>query len=205
MGQSASQKMQKTLFDLKMKTKELERQSKKEEKKIKENEKKCKKAMEKGNMEGARIYAQNAIRAKSQSLNFLRLASRMDAVSARVQTAIDMQQLTKSMTGVTKNMDSIMKSMDIERISKVMDKFEEQFEDLDLNAQYMEQAMDSSTAQSMPTSQVDEMMGRIADEHNIELASELHTVNPSIANKQVATEVEPEDDLEARLAKLQGI
>ena len=33
MGQSATQKMQKTLFDLKFKTKQLERQAKKEEKK----------------------------------------------------------------------------------------------------------------------------------------------------------------------------
>ena len=59
-------------------------------------------------MEGAKIYAQNAIRAKTQSLNYLKLAARMDAVAARVQTAIDMKLLAKDMKNVTKSMDSIM-------------------------------------------------------------------------------------------------
>lgn len=42
-------------------------------------------------MEGARIYAQNAIREKNSSLNFLRLGSRVDAVAARLESAIRMQ------------------------------------------------------------------------------------------------------------------
>jgi charged multivesicular body protein 1 len=42
-------------------------------------------------MEGARIYAQNVIREKNQALNFLRLGSRVDAVAARLETAIRMQ------------------------------------------------------------------------------------------------------------------
>merc|ERR1719471_2385472 len=156
-------------------------------------------------MEGAKIYAQNAIRAKNQSLNYLKLAARMDAVAARVQTAIDMKLLAKDMKSVTKSMDSIMKTMNIEDISKNMDKFEQQFEDMDLNAQYMEQAMDTSTSQTTPQSQVEELMSQIADENGIELESKLATVDP--LKKKVASKEEDvqEDDLEARLAKLQGI
>merc|ERR1719493_218844 len=157
-------------------------------------------------MEGAKIYAQNAIRAKNQSLNYLKLSARMDAVAARVQTAIDMKLLSKDMKNVTRAMDSIMKTMNIEDISKNMDKFEEQFEDMDLNAQYMEQAMDTSTAQTTPQSQVEELMSQIADENGIELESKLATVDP--LKKQTVQDKEEdvaEDDLEARLAKLQGI
>lgn len=46
------------------------------------------KAIEQGNMEGAKIYAENVIRNKNQALNFRRMASRVDAVSQRVQTAV---------------------------------------------------------------------------------------------------------------------
>merc|ERR1719336_3148092 len=103
-------------------------------------------------------------------------------------------------------MDSIMKSMDIEKISAVMDKFEEQFENMDLNSQYMEQAMDQSTAQTMPESQVDEMMSAIADENGIDLESQLAEADPLKKKTQAAeTEAPQEDDLESRLAKLQGI
>jgi len=48
---------------------------------------KCKKAIAKGNMEVARIHAENAIRQKNQSLNYLRMSARVDAVVSRVQTA----------------------------------------------------------------------------------------------------------------------
>ena len=44
-------------------------------------------------MEGARIHAENAIRQKNQALNFLKFASRVDAVAQRVQTAVAMKQV----------------------------------------------------------------------------------------------------------------
>jgi len=55
--------------------------------------------MEKGNVEGARIYAENAIRKKNEGLNYLRLASRVDAVANRVQSAMTM----KSVSTLNKN------------------------------------------------------------------------------------------------------
>lgn len=44
-------------------------------------------------MEGARLHAANAIRKKNESLNLLRLSSRIDAVASRVQTAVTMHQV----------------------------------------------------------------------------------------------------------------
>ena len=45
---------------------------------------KIKSALQKNNAEGARIHCQNAIREKTQALNCLRMASRLDAVASRV-------------------------------------------------------------------------------------------------------------------------
>lgn len=50
-------------------------------------------AIQKGNMEVARIHAENAIRQKNQSINFLRMSARVDAVAARVQTAVTMNKV----------------------------------------------------------------------------------------------------------------
>lgn len=47
-------------------------------------------------MEVARIHAENAIRQKNQSVNFLRMAARVDAVAARVQTAVTMNQVLRT-------------------------------------------------------------------------------------------------------------
>lgn len=97
-------------------------------------------------MEVARIHAENAIRQKNQSVNFLRMSARVDAVAARVQTAVTMNQVnkwfspfkpdilnclsnrfnsslltfilqvTKSMAGVVKGMDATLKSMNLEKV-----------------------------------------------------------------------------------------
>lgn len=125
----------------------------------------------KGNLEGARIHAENAIRQKNQSLNYLRMSARVDAVASRVQTALTTKKITQSIGGVTKAMESAMRSMNLEKISQVMDKFEKQFEDLDVQSKTMENAMSSTTSASMPEAQVDNLMQQIADEAGFVLIS----------------------------------
>lgn len=71
----------------------MERAAKKCEKDEKQQKAKVKKALEQGNVEGARIYAENAIRKKNEGLNYLRMAARIDAISNRVQTAMMTKQV----------------------------------------------------------------------------------------------------------------
>eukprot|EP00483_Globobulimina_turgida_P000240 UN00240 len=200
-------KMQKQLFNLKFTAKSLTRESTKCEKQVKQNKKKCKKAMEKGNIEGARIYAENSIRLHHQSLNYLKLSSRIDAVAARVNTAVQMGRLTKQMGKIVGSMDSVMKSMDVEKISSVMDKFEQQFEDLDLASPYMESAIDSTTSATMPESPVENLMAQIADENGLEFQSQIDDIGVGKSQLKSAAQDDKSknNELEARLKKLQGI
>eukprot|EP00484_Ammonia_sp_Unknown_P019877 CAMPEP_0197025766 /NCGR_PEP_ID=MMETSP1384-20130603/5994_1 /TAXON_ID=29189 /ORGANISM="Ammonia sp." /LENGTH=209 /DNA_ID=CAMNT_0042454337 /DNA_START=101 /DNA_END=730 /DNA_ORIENTATION=+ len=205
-GSDPVKKMQKQLFNLKFTSKSLAREATKCEKQVKENKKKCKKAMEKGNIEGARIYAENSIRLHNQSLNYMKLSSRIDAVAARVNTAVQMGKLTKDMSKIVGSMDSVMKSMDVEKISSVMDKFEQQFEDLDLTSQYMENAIDSTTSATMPESQVENLMAQIADENGLEFQSNLDDIGVGKGQlKSAEKNKDNGDELEERLKKLQGI
>jgi hypothetical protein len=61
------------IFNLKFTAKQLSRAAIKSEKEEKSERLKIKKAIEKGNMEGAKIYAQNAIRKKNESLNYMKV------------------------------------------------------------------------------------------------------------------------------------
>lgn len=150
--------------------------------------------MQQGNQDGARIYASNAIRKKSESLNLLRLASRIDAVASRVETAVTIRQVTGNMTSVVKGMDKAMESMNLERISLVMDKFESQFSDLDVQTSYMEDTMSSTTAVSTPQDQVDSLMKLMAEEANIELAHDLDSRDLQGVKDPGAAEVVYEED-----------
>uniref|UniRef100_F6ZGP0 Charged multivesicular body protein 1B n=1 Tax=Ornithorhynchus anatinus TaxID=9258 RepID=F6ZGP0_ORNAN len=165
--------MEKHLFNLKFAAKELSRNAKKCDKEEKAEKTKIKKAIQKGNTEVARIHAENAIRQKNQAINFLRMSARVDAVAARVQTAVTMGKVTKSMAGVVKSMDATLKSMNLEKISALMDKFEHQFETLDVQTQQMEDTMSSTTTLTTPQNQVDLLLQEMADEAGLDLNMEL--------------------------------
>lgn len=194
--------MEKHLFNLKFAAKELERNSKKCVKQEKLEKQKAKSCIQNGQIESAKIHAENAIRQKNQSINYLRMAARVDAVASRVQTAVTTKKVTTSMGGVVKAMDSAMKSMNLEKISGIMDTFEKQFEDLDVQSSYMENTMSSTTTVSTPQNEVDHLMQQIADEAGLELNLELP--QPS-SNPATSTAVSQEqDELTKRLAQLRN-
>uniref|UniRef100_A0A8C1L1U8 Chromatin modifying protein 1B n=2 Tax=Cyprinus carpio TaxID=7962 RepID=A0A8C1L1U8_CYPCA len=149
------------LFNLKFAAKELQRSSKKCDKEEKAEKAKVKKAVQKGNMEVARIHAENAIRQKNQSVNFLRMSA---------------------------------------RISALMDKFEHQFETLDVQTAQMEDTMSSTTTLTTPQGQVDALMMEMADEAGLDLNMELPQGQTGSVGTSVASA--EQDELSQRLAKL---
>ncbi|KAL5457492.1 hypothetical protein EMCRGX_G034758 [Ephydatia muelleri] len=194
-----SSAMEKNLFNLKFASKQMERSAKKCEKDEKAEKIKLKKALQKGNVEGARIHAENAIRQKNQGLNFQRMSARVDGVASRVQSAIQMRQVTGAMAGVVKSMDSALKSMNLEKVSQIMDQFERDFEHLDVQTQTMEDAMSGVTTLTTPEDQVQGLMMKAADEAGLELNLEL----PSAASG-VASSTAEQDELSARLSQLRN-
>jgi hypothetical protein len=104
------------VFNLKFMAKTLNRSAVKCEKEEKAERLKVKKAIEKGNVEGAKIYAQNAIRKKHEQLNYLRLASRLDAVVSRLDTQAKMQMVNKNMMAITKNLEKALASNNLEKV-----------------------------------------------------------------------------------------
>ena len=195
--------MEKHLFNLKFAAKELERNSKRCEKQERLEKTKAKKCIQNGQIESAKIHAENAIRQKNQAINYLRMAARVDAVASRVQTAVTTKKVTTSMGGVVKAMDSAMKSMNLEKISGIMDTFEKQFEDLDVQSSYMENTMSSTTTVSTPANEVDTLMQQIAGEAGLELNLELPqgpSTNP-VASTAVSQD---QDELTKRLAQLRN-
>ena len=139
----------------------------------------------------ARIHAENAIRQKNQSLNYLRMSARVDATASRVQSALTTKKVSKSMEvfkkfsflqkklptfrlqGVVKGMSAAMKSMNLEKISGLMDQFEKEFEDLDVQTSVMEGAMSQTTATNIPQDSVEVLMRQAADEAGLELKMDL--------------------------------
>lgn len=190
------------IFQLKFTSKTLIRQAKKCEKEEKSEKLKVKKAIEKQNMDGARIYAQNAIRKRSEQMNYLRLSSRLDAVVARLDTQSKMNIITKSMGGIVKALDVALATDNLQKMSETMDQFERQFVNMEVQAEVMENAMQGSTAMATPEDDVNLLIAQVRDEYGLEVSQSL----PQASSAPIATtsEASAEDDLTRRLAELKN-
>lgn len=196
--------LEQSLFQLKFTAKLLNRQAAKAAKEELAEKAKTKKAMTQGNNDIAQLYAQNAIRKSNERVNLLRLASRIDAVASRVQTAVTMRSVTGNMASVIKGMDKALQTMNLEKISLVMEKFEGQFEDLDALTNYYESATNNVNALTTPQEEVDELMSQIADEAGIEMKQGLNETKVDIQSPPQAISEEKEDRLAERLRALRN-
>ncbi|XP_040981590.1 charged multivesicular body protein 1a isoform X1 [Aquila chrysaetos chrysaetos] len=184
--------------------KQLEKLAKKAEKDSKAEQAKVKKALQQKNVECARVYAENAIRKKNEGLNWLRMSSRVDAVASKVQTAVTMKGVTKNMAQVTKALDKALSSMDLQKVSAVMDKFEQQVQNLDVHTSVMEDSMSSATTLTTPQEQVDSLIVQIAEENGLEIMDQLNQLPEgasAVGESSVRTQ---EDQLSRRLAALRN-
>lgn len=203
MGGSSQEKLLNQVFQLKFTSKSLVRQARKCEAEEKNEKVKVKKAIEKGNMDGARIYAQNAIRKHNEQLNYLRLASRLDAVVARLGTQSKMQTISKSMSGIVKALDSALAVGNMQKISQTMDQFEKAFVNIEVQSEFVETAMAGSTSLSTPEDEVSSLMQQVADNYGLEVSVELPAAATHSMPLKEATSVS-EDELSRRLAELKS-
>ncbi|CAN1280352.1 ESCRT-related protein CHMP1A [Linum perenne] len=117
-----AEKLMNQIMELKFMAKTLQRQARKCEKEEKADKLKVKKVIEKGNMDGARIYTENAIRKRTEQMNYLRLYSRLDAVVARLDTQAKMNTINKSMANIVKSLDSSLASKSVLKYSLAKDR-----------------------------------------------------------------------------------
>ena len=201
----ATERMLDQVFNLKFLSKQLVRQAKKCEKDRKLERTKVKKAIEKSNVESARIYAQNAIRKQTEELNYLKLASRLDAVVSRLETQAKMQMVNKNMAGIVKSLERSLNANNLTQMSMTMENFERQFENMDVQSAAMEQSLGSTTAMSTPQADVDSLLSEVADEHGLELGSMLPEAGRAAVSappQEEAPAKESDDDLARRLNEL---
>lgn len=119
----AKQSLEDDLIQFKLTSKQFSRDATRSLAKSEQEQKKVAAEMKRGNMAGAQIYAQNAIREKNTYLQFLKLSSQLDGVASKLEYSIRMQKTSATMANTVKGMSSVMKSMDAVKIAQNMEQF----------------------------------------------------------------------------------
>lgn len=88
--------------------------------------------------------------------------------------------------------------MDLEKIERIMSKFESQFEALDVQSATVENAMAGATTLSAPESDVNALIQQVADENGLEIEDQLKDLQPGQASLESRREAQQQDDLSRR-------
>lgn len=98
MGGSNTKKqpdMNEVITNMRMKAKMFHRESQKCLKEKKQHVDKAKKCLQQGNEEGARLYLESANTKDSESMKYLKVANRLEALSAKVGSNFKTQDVDK--------------------------------------------------------------------------------------------------------------
>ena len=200
----ANKKLFDQIFELKYLCRQLNQHTKKCEQEEIVQKKKAKVALEKGNMDGARIHASNAIRKKNEALNYLKLASRLDAVIARLDQQSTLAQVDASAVGITKNINKLLGKVSAGKMASNMEEFNAALGELDTATASMEQSMHQEKGSLDDKEAATELLQQLADENNLQLKVD----DPGaldIAPRRGAEEVKSQhDDLQAQLDALRA-
>lgn len=78
---------------------------------------------------------------------------------------------------MTERMSQAMGTQNLIQVNEVMQNFEKMFDDIDVNAEFMDKAMDNIDAGTFDEKDVNSLIADVANEHNMELKDEFGSLS----------------------------
>ena len=164
--------------------------------------------MDAGNTEIARTYASNAIRKKNEAIQYIKLASRLDATISRLNQQGTLTQVNASTESITKSINKVLSKVDADKLLTNMTDFGEAMEQLETATSSMERAMGDQAARLDDQKDVDELLRQLEDDNAMTFRERgtgvaVSRVKPATAVVSAEEEAEPVDFM-AELTSLRG-
>ena len=91
------------------------------------------------------------------------------------------------MKNLTSKMSNALGTQNLVEVNEVMQNFEKLFDNVDVNAEFMDKVMDNIDAGALEEKDVNALINNVAAEHNMELSSEFSEI--SVKNTGVKQKV----------------
>jgi hypothetical protein len=106
-----------------------------------------------------------------------------------------MGQLTSTMCGA-------LNAMDLVKVNETMKNFEKMFDNLDVNAEFMDRVMDNVNAGTYEEKDVNNLIGQVAQEFSLKLQDEFSDI--SVKRGEPVKKVEETDNLTQKISDLKN-
>ena len=153
------------IFQLKMSAKRFLRESNKAQKEKEKNLKSAKACLLKGDEEGARLYAVNAQNNINDYKKYLRMSSRLDAISGSLKSNVQFGDIMKHLSH---NVNPILvkeaDGMDLRELCRDFEVFQEAYDKMSVNANIMGENFDKVTSEGNTVENADNILNQLKNE-----------------------------------------
>lgn len=175
MGQGSSiEQLEEQHSNIMLAIRMMKKQSDKGHKQQKQYVEKARQALNKGEHEIAKMYANQSIQHKHQSLRYLNMSLRMEVVASMAQSAINTGEMTESISKVIGLVNNISRP---EIIMSSINTFERVFDDLSITIESVGNTLDATAGLTKHTSEADTLLESLKEEQAINKFGTLPSTN----------------------------
>mgnify|MGYP001159618954 CR=1 FL=1 len=157
------------IFNLKFTKKGIHRDIKKCETQIKIEMDNVKNDIKNNDIIAAQIHSENTIRQKTQRINYMKFSSKIDAIVCKLELAVQNGKLTDNIINITTGLESINNDFSYKNIVNILGKYDSNFENFDIMEGIMEDTINDSTSNQIPSEEVSELMKYVSSIHSLEI------------------------------------
>lgn len=114
----------------------------------------------------------------------MRVRCRLEGTVSKLEAQMSMLAMNKNIAQLTKSLQSALGAQQLSQAAKVMDQFDKALQDLELQGMNMSTVMNNQVAAATPQTQVNDLLGQIADEQGMQLQEDLPGAPAKLVEKQ---------------------
>jgi len=165
----------------------LERSKRKLENQHRQTEKKVRQAIQKGDMDSARMYAKDVVRSKKWALGYQSLVSKIDGLIFKLERADAIQSIAGEMKGVAGALREANMQLNLPEIDAVVNDMNSALEGIEDKSEIMEDSVDQIFDMDTNEAEVDSLLQEYGADVGISVSSELPT--PSSTTSELEKEI----------------
>ena len=178
------------IINLKVVSRRLERSRRKLERTERESESKLRRAIQKGDIESARMYAADISRSRKWARGYQSLISKIDGLIFKLERADAVQSIASEMAGVAAALKEVNISLRLPEIDNVVNDMESALNDIEDKSSIMEDSVEGLFALDTDQGEVDDILKEYGLE--VGIAAETGLPTPATPSSSVVSELEKE-------------
>ncbi len=176
------------ILNLKVVSRRLARSQRKLENQERKMERKIREAIKKGDMQAARMYANDAVRTRKWGRGYQSLISKIDGLIFKLERAEAVQDIAGEMRGVAKSLIAANQALNLPELDKVIGDMQYALDSIEDTSEIMEDSVDQLFESDTDEMEVDKLLQEYGVEAGI--SAEAGLPMPSGKTSKLEDEIE---------------